>query len=163
MTFVRYVVSRCVLGALLMLSGAVVSVQADESGTGSDLWLLAKYDANGDQIITMDEISVRREKRFARLDVDADGLVSFAEYQSLDVQKRELLLKARFDKLDLDHDGEVSAEEYSSYLGSFDRFDSDGDGRLTQQEMSSRRVAAVETAAADTRCLLWLCVRTSLD
>lgn len=157
MNFSRYVVC-----AFLLLSGAA-AVQANEAGTGSDLWLLAKYDTNGDQVITMDEISVRREKLFARLDVDADGLVSFAEYQSLDVQKRELLLKARFDKLDLDHDGEVSAEEYSSYLGSFDRFDTDGDGRLTQQEMTERRVAAVEKSAGDTRCLLWLCVRTSLD
>ncbi len=161
MTFSRYV-ARYVMGALLAF-GAVISLHAEESGTGSDLWLLAKYDANGDQIITMDEISVRREKRFGRLDVDADGLVSFAEYQSLDVQKRELLLKARFDKLDLNHDGEVSAEEYSSYLGSFDRFDSDGDGRLTAKEMNSRQVAAVQKAGDDTRCLLWVCVRTSLD
>jgi hypothetical protein len=59
--------------------------------------------------------------------------------------------------------GEVSAEEYSSYLGSFDRFDSDGDGRLTQQEMSSRQMAAAQKSGEDTRCLLWLCVRTTLD
>lgn len=154
--------SRYLAGVFLAVV-AVAPLQADESGTGSDLWLLAKYDANGDQIITMDEVSVRREKRFGRLDVDADGLVSFAEYQSLDVQKRELLLKARFDKLDLNHDGEVSAEEYSSYLGSFDRFDSDGDGRLTAKEMSSRQVAAAQKNSDDTRCLLWVCVRTSLD
>lgn len=155
--------SRCIASVLLVFSGAVVSAQANETGGGSDLWLLAKYDANGDQVITMDEISVRREKRFSRMDEDADGLVSFEEYQFLDVQKRELLLKARFDKLDLDHDGQVSTEEYSSYLGSFDRFDSDGDGKLTQQEMSARQVATMQKSADDTRCLLWFCVRGSLD
>ena len=162
MTFFRYV-ARYIAGALLVVSGFVASAQANNAGTGSDLWLLAKYDADGDQVITLEEISVRREKRFGRVDVDADGLVSFDEYQSLDVQKRELLLKARFDKLDLNHDGEVSAEEYSSYLGSFDRFDSNGDGRLTQQEMGPRQVAAVKKAGDDSLCLLWVCVRTSLD
>lgn len=155
--------SRCIASVFLALSGVVVSAQANEAGSGSDLWLLAKYDANGDQVITMDEISLRREKRFDRLDQDADGLVSFEEYQTLDVMKRELLLKARFDKLDLDQDGQVSNEEYSSYLGSFDRFDSDGDGKLTQQEMNTRQVATAQKSADDTRCLLWLCVRTSLD
>lgn len=155
--------SRCITSVLLVLSGVAASVQANEAGSGSDLWLLAKYDANGDQVITMDEISLRREKRFDRLDQDADGLVSFDEYQTLDVMKRELLLKARFDKLDLNQDGQVSSEEYSSYLGSFDRFDSDGDGKLTQQEMNARQVAAAQKSADDTRCLLWLCVRTSLD
>lgn len=154
--------SRSILAAVLAVGGMVASAQANDVGS-SELWLLAKYDTNGDQVITMDEISHRREKLFARLDADADGQVTFAEYQTLDIEKRELLLKARFDKLDLDHDGDVSADEYSSYLGSFDRFDSDGDGRLTQEEMESKQVAAVSKTGKDTRCLLWICVRSSLD
>jgi len=147
---------------VLAFGGFATSGYADDVGS-SEVWLLAKYDSNGDQVITMDEISHRREKLFGRLDSDADGQVTFAEYQTLDIEKRELLLKARFDKLDLDHDGDVSADEYSSYLGSFDRFDSDGDGRLTQNEMEAKQVAAVSKSGKDAHCLLWICVRSSFD
>lgn len=154
--------SRAVLVSGLLLAGVVANVQAEE-GASSDLWLLAKYDVNGDQMISSDEVSGRREKMFGHMDADQDGQVTFDEYQTLDVRKRELLLKARFDKLDLDHNGELSGEEYRSYLGSFDRFDSNGDGRITSAEMEGQPAVAAVAKVDDTHCVLWFCVRGSLD
>lgn len=154
-----------------VLSGLVfglagVSVQAAEDGDSQtqDSWLMAKYDVNGDNIISADEISSKRDKIFAYMDADENGVVTFAEYQALDVRKREVVLEARYKRLDLNHDGRISAEEYRSYLGSFERFDADGDGRISADDMKAETVEkTTEVAGDDTHCLLWFCVRTSMD
>jgi Ca2+-binding EF-hand superfamily protein len=157
---------RCVFATVVGAS-LVLPLQAEEFKKPGDVWLLAKYDLNGDQAISLDEVTLRRDRIFAHLDADADGLVTFDEYQSLDIKKRELILKARFDKLDSDGDGELSPEEYRSYLGSFESFDANGDGRLTRDEIENkrndRRVKVANEKVSDTHCLLWVCVRTSLD
>lgn len=155
---------RAIVVSGLVLASLAVPGLAEEQGTNNDLWLLAKYDVNGDQVISLDEVSGRRDRMFGHLDSDQDGLVTFTEYQSLDVRKRELVLKARFDKLDLNRDGEVSAEEYRSYLGSFDRFDRDGDGRISAADINHVPTATVAAdSSSNTRCVLWFCVRGSLD
>lgn len=152
-----------VLGALILAgtSSQVVSEQTDK--IDADRWLIAKYDANGDQVISADEVGVKREKLFSYMDGDADGQVSFGEYQQLDVRKRQLLLQARFDKLDLDRDGELSAAEYSSYLGSFERFDQNGDGYVSSDEMAAGE--PMQTSSDEDTgeyCLLWVCLRSSI-
>lgn len=153
-----------VFGVLLGLSVSGLTFAEGSDESTSDLWLLAKYDTNGDQVISVSEIEYKRDKMFSYMDDDADGIVSFAEYQGLDVRKRELLLKARYQKLDLDHDGELSAEEYRSYLGSFDRFDTDGDGNITAAEMHAPQESVqVKAKESSPRCLLWICVRTTLE
>lgn len=148
---------------------AVASVYADEGTSKNEQWLLAKYDVNGDKVISIDEISEKRQKLYASMDLDADGGVTFGEYEYVDGVKRQMLLKARFNKLDLDQDGKLSSSEYCSYLGSFDRFDQDGDGNITTSEIdsskakidSARKTAEVESEE-DTSCLLWFCFRSSL-
>jgi len=130
-----------------------------------DRWLLAKYDVNGDKVISVDEVEEKRRKMFSGLDIDANGGVSFNEYQEVDAQKRAQLLKARFSRLDLNQDGVLTNAEYSSYLGSFERFDSNGDGNISSAEIDRTRTSkppARVTNAKDSLCLLWLCVRKSL-
>lgn len=140
---------------------------SEEMGSASkNAWLMAKYDTNGDSMISVDEVAEKRNKMFAYMDADQDGAVTFNEYQTLDVRKRQVLLQARYKKLDQDHDGYVSAEEYASYLGSFDHFDFDGDGYITIEDMhSAKKLPQTASAEQDdtTRCLLWFCVRTTLD
>ena len=153
-----------IVGSLLSAVGVSVNAVESTEHDVKDSWLIAKYDANGDNTISVDEVASKRDKIFSYMDADEDGAVSFAEYQELDIRKREVLLEARYKKLDLDHDGRISAQEYRSYLGSFERLDFDGDGTITSEEMNAGAEPAPETLAEEnTHCLLWLCVRTSLD
>lgn len=149
------------MAVLLTVTGNVQSAEEP-----NEVWLMAKYDGDGDRMISATEVSAKRQKMFAHMDGDGDGLVSFAEYQNLDTRKRELLLAARFHKLDSDRDGRLSTKEYGSYYGAFEQMDSNGDGRITESEMltaapshETQQHAAVE----DTHCLLWFCVKTTLD
>ncbi|MFT7560440.1 MAG: Ca2+-binding EF-hand superfamily protein [Flavobacteriales bacterium] len=155
------ILTKMIIGFIALIGS--VAVIADDNN--NDQWLLAKYDVNGDQVISVNEIEDKRQRMFASMDSDANGGVSFDEYESLDKQRRQVILQARFNKLDLDRDGHLSGAEYSSYLGSFDRMDQNGDGRISQREINSKVAASKNTVKvkpdADI-CLLWLCVRKNM-
>lgn len=129
-----------------------------EESTKESSRLLAKYDANGDQVISLREVEDKRKRVFTHMDSDQDGDVSFAEYENVDKAKRAPLLKARFQMLDLNRDGRLTGEEYASYLGSFDRLDQNKDGRLSGQEMQ-KAPKSIEQKNDAEHCLLWFCVR----
>lgn len=145
--------------ALALLVGISFSVNAQELSQSDHRWLLAKYDLNGDDTITAEEITSKKLRVFQFMDSNKDGAVSVDEYIVSDAQRRETLLKARFDKLDLDHDGIIDGEEYTSYFGLFASIDGDGDGNLTESEVK----AAQSDVEYKTRCLWVLCVRTQAN
>ncbi|WP_370979150.1 EF-hand domain-containing protein [Agaribacterium sp. ZY112] len=135
-----------------------------EGLSAEDQRLLARYDANGDRAISTSEVEMKRKQVFTRLDSNLDGQVSFDEYELVDQQKRLPLLKARFDTLDSNQDGQVTAEEYASYLGSFSRLDQNKDGQISGSEIGGVDDKADKSSKnqADL-CLLWLCVRKSIN
>ena len=143
--------------SLLLALSASGSAQTDDYS--GDNWLLAKYDANGDAQITLDEITSKKLDIFQHMDLNSDGGVSFKEYETLDLAKRKALLKSRFIKLDMDRDGKVSQTEYGSYMGMFASIDSNGDGALTQDEINS----GSQAEAFVSHCVLWFCFRTKMD
>lgn len=150
------------LSAMLVAScaiGWVNTAVAENSDYQAGNWLLAKYDRNGDDRITQDEVSTKKLNIFRRMDSNDDGGVSFAEYESVDGAKRQALLKSRFNKLDSDRDGRVNESEYSSFMGLFASIDSNGDGTLTAEEMN----VAERSEAYVTHCLWWFCLRTEMD
>ncbi|WP_240946186.1 EF-hand domain-containing protein [Pseudomaricurvus alkylphenolicus] len=150
-----------VFGASLLILCSM-TVQADDKLQAAEpQWLMAKYDLNGDARITQQEITHKKLALFNRMDRNGSGDVSFSEYENMDQSKRQALLKARFLKLDDNHDGLVSQEEYASFLGMFASIDANGDGALSPHEMTQDE--AKQSKEDNQYCLLWLCVRTSLD
>ena len=143
---------------LLLATLSANAVSQSDNYTGNN-WLLAKYDANGDAQITLDEITSKKLNIFRHMDLDSDGGVSFKEYEKLDLAKRKALLKSRFIKLDGDRDGKVTESEYSSYMGMFASIDSNGDGALTEEEINN----GSKTEAYVSHCVLWFCFRTKMD
>jgi len=144
---------------VLGLIGGVIATAAEtDERYGHENWLLAKYDLNGDGRITHKEITSKKRNIFKYMDSDDDGGITFKEYESMDIAKREALLKSRFNKLDLDQDARISEKEYCNYMGLFDSIDSDGDGILTSTEMGTG-----QSKTTSTKCVLWFCLRTQLD
>ncbi len=145
-----------VLAALASFS---FTLNAQESSQPDPRWIIAKYDLNGDDTITAEEVTSKKLRVFQFMDTNQDGAVSVDEYIISDAQRRETLLMARFDKLDLDHDGIIDGQEYTSYLGLFASIDGDGDGHLTESEVK----ASQSDVEYKTRCLWVLCLRTQAN
>ncbi|GAB3094840.1 EF-hand domain-containing protein [Pseudomaricurvus hydrocarbonicus] len=121
---------------------------------------MAKYDLNGDNAITLQELTDKKKSLFSQLDSDQDGVISFVEYEGIDSAKRKVLLKSRFDRLDENQDGQVTENEYASFVGRFNHLDSDGDGALSSGEVAQKKLASQDTNNA--HCLLWFCFRSNL-
>lgn len=70
-------------------------------------------DANNDGNITRAELVAHLDKRFAKLDKDADGKITKEERK----EAREARKAARFAKLDTDGNGSLSPEELQAHKG----------------------------------------------
>lgn len=139
------------LTMVFCLASLGIAVQAAGDGKNAD-WLLAKYDLNGDAVISQEEITAKKLHIFRLMDLNTSGGVSFDEYEQIDAARRNMLLKARFNKLDQDKNGEVTEAEYGSFLGQFSSIDANGDGMLDSEE-----ITPVESH--ETHCFYWLCLR----
>lgn len=108
--------------------------------------MLIKYDDNGDNVITPQEITLVRKNIWNLADDNNNGWISEQEYlyefeDRMDAQiakNRKSAIKqtyVRFDILDKDKNGEMTLEEYqASGHRSFNRFDTDKNAIVTLTE-----------------------------
>ena len=133
-----------------MLAGGVAAAQAGPGMHGPDggkrfmLKKLMRADANGDGVLTRDELQQARQKRFAALDANGDGKVETAEIDKAimrRLERRKVRLRYRMlGRLDANGDGIISREEFLGSGGRLFRMaDVNGDGKVTREELMRLR------------------------
>ena len=104
-----------------------------------------EMDANGDGVVTADELEALGASQFAALDTDGNGVISAEELTAM-MQERAAGRMAKgvermIEKMDQDGDGALSADEMpgpdmSKMLG---HVDSDGDGAISADEFEAAK------------------------
>ena len=89
----------------LAIGGAGIAV-AKHHGSAKGGWDMARADANGDGLITLDEAKAHGAERFAKMDANNDGSISRAD--------REARAQQRFIESDSNGDGELTPAEMTA-------------------------------------------------
>ena len=89
---------------------------------------LARADANGDGVVTRDEMLADVDARFARSDANKDGKITPDE-------RKGAIGGRMMGRADADGDGTITLDEQHAQAGKrFDRVDTNHDGKLDQAE-----------------------------
>lgn len=135
------------VGALLLALGVgAVTPALAKPGKGAGMMSFSALDANGDGIITKDDLAVRDEARFKSIDADGNGSVTQDELAAHAEAKRAKREKARQERmmkrLDANEDGVLSAEEMFSGKRAekmFAKVDRNGDGQISEEEFDAMK------------------------
>ncbi len=108
-----------VIGAGLLISGsliaglAIADIDDDKYGKGkyggyhgAGKVAAKRLDINNDGKISLDELTARQDRRFAKLDTDGNGSIDRDEFNAL--------LTAMFSRMDANADGFLDEDEVSS-------------------------------------------------
>lgn len=110
----------------------------------------AAIDANGDGVVSRDEMLTNAGDVFAAMDSDGDGRLTKDEYMAVRMgaqrgldparmEERQAAKAARFPAMDTDRDGFVDKAEFlAGATGRFDAADRNGDGKLVPGEFRGR-------------------------
>lgn len=108
---------------------------------------LMERDADGDGLLSIEEIPERMAERFDEMDENGDGFLSREELENLrgrfgrgggrGERSRRMDPQAMLDRFDADGDRRLSAEEFRAPAELFARVDLDSDGYLTITELTA--------------------------
>ena len=134
---------------IVMTTATVALAHGDRDrghrGLGKD-FSFEEIDANGDQMISVEEVKAWRDAQFAEADADGDGAISQEEFEAAAQRKMEEMMSQRsarmFGWLDKNDDGALTPDEvdYSERIEKMiDRLDSDDDGMVSMEELEDRK------------------------
>lgn len=133
-----YQYRNAILGACTL---SLVSLTAVADGGGGKF--MEFFDANQDHVVTMSELDQASKDRFAKMDADANGVVTQEEFQAYVGERRVQWREQRFGEVDGNADNQISKEEYLAYKQKraeqrYLEMDADNDGIVTKEEFLGR-------------------------
>ncbi|MEX2618018.1 MAG: hypothetical protein WD767_18170 [Alphaproteobacteria bacterium] len=101
--------------------------------------LFDRFDLDKDGKVTVAEIDTARADSLARFDANGDGVLQLEEYQGLWMERMRSRMVDGFQRLDDDGDGKVTGDEMKAPMTRIARFmDRDSDGAITRDELHRR-------------------------
>jgi Ca2+-binding EF-hand superfamily protein len=107
-------ISTAIAAALLSVSVTATADDGMFSKQSEMTQMLLNYDANGDGIISRDELLAAKTDEFNNADTDTDGYLSWEEFQALAASKEADRLDTAFTLIDADASGDVTVDEFSA-------------------------------------------------
>ena len=105
-------------------------------GFGGPIRMLEQFDADGDGRLTQAEIDTARTERFAKYDANNDSALSLEEFSGLFQEVSRPMMVRAYQKLDPNGDASVTADEFDRpFANVVERHDRDGDGALSPSDM----------------------------
>lgn len=119
-------------------------------------------DANGDGIVTKDEMQAHSAQMFTRMDANGDGKLDAADREA----RREAHRTQMYDRLDADNNGQISRQEFMAFEHEGKRgkhhgmvkrrghhrhmmADANKDGAVSQEEFAARALKRFERVDAN--------------
>lgn len=102
--------------------------------------MFAKIDADGDGMVTQEEIDTYRAEKLTEFDASGDGALSIEEFDELYRELTRSRMVRAFQRLDADGDGVITTEEMDAQFGNIvERMDRDGSGALSLKGRGNRQ------------------------
>lgn len=130
---------------------ATAEAEAKAQGAGAGAgWLLQRYDADGDGMITLQEFQAAGDAMFARLDLDGDGRLSADELRAAREAMGRPGREGRADREGRPHRDGNAHRDGGGHFGprgghtgphGLARLDADGDGYVSKAEFDDARLA----------------------
>lgn len=76
-----------------------------------------RFDANGDSVVDLEELTAASADKFSNMDEDGDGSVDLAEFKTGFEAETKPAQVRTFQRIDVDGDGTVTQAEYDAFAG----------------------------------------------
>jgi hypothetical protein len=122
----------------------LVSMAALADGNRGQSKFMEFFDSNKDSMVTISELNEASKQRYAKMDADANGVVTMEEFQAYIGDRKAQWREQRFAAMDSNSDGQVSKEEYILYKQQrveqrYQDMDADNDGMVSKEEYFNRK------------------------
>ncbi len=141
-TILSIIALSAVLSAPAFATGSMLDQQ------GQTAQMLLQYDTNQDGIISRAELEAGKTAEFAKADTNADGFLSWDEFQAWNEARRTAQTNAVFAVMDADGNASISADEFANAYpergatqatNMFTLADTNADGALSLEELAALR------------------------